>query len=43
MLAEPVTLIASSRNIVIYKSRLEPVGPPFQPEKNGEAHWFPQK
>lgn len=42
-LAVPVALIASSRNIGIYKSPLEPMGPPFQSEKNGDMNWYLRK
>ena len=33
--AEPVQIFMP-RNIVIYKGRPEPMGPHFQPEKNGD-------
>ena len=36
-------LIPGLRNIVIYKGRLEPVGPPFHLRKNGEVNWFLRK
>jgi len=37
-LAEPGRAIVD-RNIMIYKSRPEPMGPPFQSIKNGEEEW----